>query len=282
MKRYVLKILVWAALAVAVLVVAFPLYWILITSFKTQLAISGRPTYVPFVDFQPVLHAWHWMLFSEARGDVLRVFFNSFVASAGSAALATGLGTMAGYGLTRFRYRWGPWKNEEIAFWFISQRMLPPVALVLAFLLMFRVLGLLDTRLGLVIAYAGFAIPFAVWIMRDAFAQVPIELEESAAVDGASPMQAFTRISVPLAAPGMVASFLFIFIFAWNEYLFALMLTFQEATTLPLLLAARITSFGTQWDRLSALTLVNMIPAVIFGILLERYLVRSRTKGALK
>lgn len=280
--RITLKVLNRLALVLAVLVVAFPLYWIVITSFKTQLAISGQPKYIPWVDFEPVLAAWRWVLLSEARSDVIRAFLNSFIAAAGSAALATGVGAMAGYGLTRFKYRWGPWKNDDIAFWFISQRMLPPVAVVLAFLLMFRELNLLDTRLGLIVAYAGFAIPFAVWIMRDAFSQIPAELEESAAVDGATHAQSFIRIALPLAGPGLVASFLFTFIFAWNEYLFALMLTFQKATTVPLLLASRITSFGTQWDQLSALTLVNMIPAVALGILLERFLVRSRTQGALK
>ncbi|MFV1989765.1 MAG: carbohydrate ABC transporter permease [Acidimicrobiales bacterium] len=268
-------------LTFAVVVTAFPLYWILITSFKSQLAIGVSPTYVPWVDFEPTLDAWRWM-FTEARSDVVRAFTNSFVVSAGSALLATAVGGLAGYGLTRFRLKWGPWRNDDIAFWFISQRMLPPVAMVLAFLLMFRTLRLLDTRFGLTMAYTGFAIPFAVWIMRDSFAQIPVELEESAAVDGASPLQAFFRIAVPIAIPGFVASFLFAFIFAWNEYLFALMLTFQKATTVPLLLSSRITSFGTQWDQLSALTLVNMIPAAVLGILLERFLVRSRLEGALK
>jgi len=266
---------------VAAFVTLFPLYWIVITSFKTQLDIGVTPTYLPWVDFMPTLDGWRWLL-SEARSDVIRAIVNSLIVSGGSAVIATILGAGAGYGLTRFQYRWRFWRNDDIAFWFISQRMLPPVAIVLAFFLMFRYLSLLDTRLGLTIAYTGFAIPFTVWIMRDAFAQVPLELEESAGVDGASAANIFFRISLPIAVPGLVGSLLFAFVFAWNEYLFALMLTFQQATTVPLLLASRITSFGAQWDQLSALTLTNLIPAAVLGIMLERFLIRGRTEGSLK
>ena len=275
------RVITRSFLWLAAFITLFPLYWIIITSFKTQLDIGVSPTYLPWVDFLPTLEGWRWLL-SEARADVIRAITNSLIVSGGSAVLATMLGAAAGYGLTRFEYRWRFWRNEDIAFWFISQRMLPPVAIVLAFLLMFRSLRLLDTQLGLIIAYTGFAIPFTVWIMRDAFAQVPIELEESAGVDGASAAGVFFRISLPLAVPGLVGSLLFAFVFAWNEYLFALMLTFQKATTVPLLLASRITSFGAQWDQLSALTLTNLIPAAILGIMLERFLIRNRTQGSLK
>ena len=268
-------------LVAAAFVTLFPIYWIVITSFKTQLDIGVNPTYLPWVDFSPTLDGWRWLV-SEARADVIRALMNSLIVSGGSAIIATMLGAAAGYGLTRFQYRWRFWRNDDIAFWFISQRMLPPVAIVLAFLLMFRWLNLLDTRIGLIIAYTGFAIPFTVWIMRDAFAQIPLELEESAGVDGASPANIFFRISLPLAVPGVVGSILFTFVFAWNEYLFALMLTFQEATTVPLLLSSRITSFGAQWDQLSALTLTNLIPAAALGIMLERFLIRNRTAGSLK
>ena len=275
------RLITRAFLWVAAFITLFPLYWIVITSFKTQLDIGVNPTYLPWVDFMPTLEGWRWLL-SEARADVIRAITNSLIVSGGSAVIATMLGAAAGYGLTRFRYRWRFWRNDDIAFWFISQRMLPPVAIVLAFLLMFRWLSLLDTQVGLTIAYTGFAIPFTVWIMRDAFSQVPLELEESAGVDGASAAAIFFRISLPLALPGVVGSMLFAFVFAWNEYLFALMLTFQEATTVPLLLASRITSFGTHWDQLSALTLTNLIPAAILGIMLERFLIRNRTEGSLK
>lgn len=282
MNRIVLRLTRGSALAIAAVVVGFPLYWIAITSFKTAGAIAGDPSYLPWLDFEPVLDAWAWMFFSEARADVVRAFFNSFVAAGGSALLATVLGALAAYGLTRFSYRLGPWRNEDIAFWFVSQRMLPPVAILLAYLLMFRELGLLDTQVGLVLAYTGFSLPFTVWILRNSFEHIPTELEDSARVEGCNRWQSFRYIALPLAMPGMVAAGLFTFIFAWNEYLFGLMLTFQEATTVPPLLAARITSFGAQWDRLSALTLVNLVPAVIVGLVLERYLTRGLFSGGVK
>jgi multiple sugar transport system permease protein len=274
--------LAYGAVLLCAAIVAFPLYWIVITSFKSGVAITAGPTYLPWVDFEPTIAAWEWMLFSEARHEVLRAFLNSLAAAGGSAALATALGALGAYGLARFSYRVGSWRNENIAFWFISQRMLPPVAIVIAYMLMFRELRLLDTQLGLMLAYTGFSLPFAVWILRNSFARIPIELEESARVEGCSRFGAFRHVALPLSRPGLVASTLFCFIFAWNEYLFALMLTFQEATTVPLLLAARIVSFGVQWDRLSALTLVNLVPAVIVGLALERYLARGLFTGGVK
>lgn len=256
-------------------IVGFPLYWLLITSIKPPLAISGGATYLPFVDFQPTLSAWQWLVSPDARGDVLKAFLNSGIAAGGSALAATFLGALAAYGLARFRYRFGPWRNDDIGFWFISQRMLPPVAIVLAFLIMFRDLQLLDTQIGLAIAYTGFSLPFAVWILKDTFASLPVELEDSAQVDGCTRMQAFTKIALPLSAPGLVASLLFCFVFSWNEYLFALMLTFQNATTVPLLLASRITTFGTEWDKLSALTLVNAAPAAVMSLFLLRFMTHN-------
>lgn len=282
MSRLLARLTRGSALAIWAVVVGFPLYWIAITSFKTAGAIAGDPTYLPWVDFEPVLDAWAWMFLSEARADVARAFANSFVAAGGSALAATLLGALAAYGLTRFSYRFGPWRNEDIAFWFVSQRMLPPVAVLLAYLLMFRELGLLDTQAGLVLAYTGFSLPFTVWILRNSFERIPAELEDSARVEGCNRWQSFRYVALPLAMPGMVAAGLFTFIFAWNEYLFGLMLTFQEATTVPPLLAARITSFGAQWDRLSALTLVNLVPAVIIGLALERHLARGLFSGGEK
>ena len=141
------------------------------------------------------------------------------------------LGSLAGYALTRFHYRVPvlKWRNSDIAFWIISQRMLPPVVVILPYVIMYRVLGLLDTHFGMILAYTVFNLPFAVWILRDFFAGLPLDLEESAMIDGASRLQAFRLIVLPLAAPGLIATFLFCLMFAWNDYLFALMLTFSRA-----------------------------------------------------
>ncbi|HBY93135.1 MAG TPA: hypothetical protein DEP84_04080 [Chloroflexi bacterium] len=271
---YVLLIL-WSV------VVYFPIYWTVITSFKLPVAIAEKVTYLPWVDFEPSLHAWRAIL-SRNETTVIRHFANGTVVSLAASAVAVLLGAMAGYGLVRFQYRFGSWRNSEIAFWFISQRIMPPVAVVLAFLIMYRVLGLLDTRLGLTIAYISFNLPLAIWILRDYLAEVPVELEDAARIDGASRLRAFWSIVLPLAAPGLVATFILNFIFTWNEYLFALILTFQEAGTVPLLLASQVTGTGVQWWRMAVLAILSIIPSITAAVILERYIVAGLFTGGVK
>ena len=212
----------------------FPLYWLLITSFKQPIAVFQGPKYFPWIDFKPTLDAWNFLLTGPTHQAVIRAWTNSAILALSSAALAVLIGAMAGYGLARFRYlvRGLRWRNQQIAFWIISQRMLPPVVVVLPYLIMYRLAGLVDTYVGMILAYTVFNLPFAVWILRDFFAGLPPDLEESALIDGASRLGAFRMVVLPLAAPGLVATYLFCMMFAWNDYLFALMLTFSRASTL--------------------------------------------------
>lgn len=262
--------------------VFFPIYWTIITAFKQPIAINQGPTYVPWLDFQPTLDAWNEMLFGVQGPRVRQAFRNGAIISLTTGVLALILGSMAGYGLARFHYRWGRWRNDQIAFWFISQRMMPPIAAVLAFLIMYRWVGLLDSLVGMILAYVAFNLPLVVWIMRDFFAQMPRELEESAQLDGASPLRAFLSIALPLAAPGLVTSFILVFIFTWNEYLLALILTFENSVTVPLLLASQVTSIGVQWWKMAVLAVMSIVPSVICAVVLERYIVRGLFSGALK
>lgn len=273
------QVLIYAILILWCLLVYFPLYWTLITSFKLPVAIGIDVTYIPWVDFQPSLHAWRDVF---KQSGVLRSFINGTVVSLASAAIAVLLGAMAGFGLTRFNYKFGFWRNNDIAFWFVSQRIMPPIVVVLAFLIMFRVLGLIDTQLGLILAYLGFNLTLAVWMLRDFFANIPKELEESALIDGASWFRAFWSITLPLAVPGLVATFILCFIFTWNEYLFALILTFQKAGTVPLLLASQVTNTGVQWWRMGALSTMSIIPSIVCALILERYIVKGLFSGGIK
>ncbi len=275
------KILTYIILLVWTGVVYFPLYWTLITSFKLPIAIADV-TYIPWLDFQPDLHAWRDTLTGSARETVFRHFFNGVVISLGASSVAVMVGAMAGYGLTRFKYRLGSWQNDDIAYWFVSQRIMPPIAIVLAFLIMYRFLGLIDTRFGLTLAYIGFSLPLAVWLLRDFFAEIPPELEESALIDGASRFRAFWSVVLPLAIPGIVAVFILSFIFTWNEYLFALILSFQKAGTVPLLLASQVTGTGVQWWRMSVLAILSIVPSVACAIILERYIVSGLFSGGVK
>jgi multiple sugar transport system permease protein len=173
-------------------------------------------------------------------------------------------------------------KNNDIAFWLISQRMLPPVAVVIPIYILFQRMALLDTRTALVITYVAVNLPIVVWLMRDYFQSIPIELEECAAIDGASRYRIFRSIVIPLSVPGLVATFLFILVFAWNEYLLALFLSGAKSQTLPLTIAAQNATRGPQWWYMSVLILIMILPVIVIAILLERYIARGLLVGAVK
>jgi multiple sugar transport system permease protein len=273
-----MRLTTYIVLIVWTLIVFFPLFWIITTAFKDAGDIYPTPRFIPWLQFTPKLVGFQQM-FSTLGTRVSSAFISSLVAALGSAIAATFLGSLAGYGLARFKYRLGRLKNEDIAFWFISQRMLPPAAVVFPYLIMFKTVGLIDSQLGLVIAYTGFNLPLAVWIMRDAFRAIPVEIEESALVDGCTRFGAYFRIALPLAAPSLVASILICGIFSWNEFLFALILTFERAQTLPVLIAGQANEVGQIWWVMSALSLIAMAPVVIVGLLLQRF-IRGTTHGA--
>lgn len=172
--------------------------------------------------------------------------------------------------------------NDDIAFWMISQRILPPVAVVIPIYVMFQRLSLLDTRFGLIVAYTTVNLPIVVWLMRDYFRNISIELEESAAIDGASPYRIFWSIVLPLAKPGLAATGLLVLVFSWNEYLLALFLTSANAQTLPLSIAAQNATRGPQWWYMSVLILIMITPVIVMAIALERYIAKGLLVGALK
>jgi multiple sugar transport system permease protein len=283
--RKINRVITHILLMLWAIVCLFPIYWVLITSFKYPIAVFRGPKYFPWVDFQPTLDAWKFLLTGPTSPAVYRSWTNSAILATTSAAIAVLIGAMAGYALTRFRYYWSglKWRNKDIAFWIISQRMLPAVVVILPYLIMYHILGLIDTYPGMILAYTVFNLPFAVWILRDFFAGLPVDLEESAMIDGASRFQAFRSIVLPLAAPGLIATFLFCLVFTWNDYLFALMLTFSKASTLPMFIAGEGTqSYGPQWWYLSALSLLSIAPMILITLLVERYITRGLVVGAIK
>ncbi len=275
----------YTLLVVWAIVCLFPIYWVLITSIKLPIAVFQGPKYFPWIDFTPTLNAWQFLLTGPTHDEVYRSWANSAILATASSAIAVLIGGMAGYALTRFKYYWGVlnWRNNDIAFWIISQRMLPAVVVIIPYLIMFQISGLIDTHPGMILAYTVFNLPFAVWILRDFFAGLPVDLEESALIDGASRFQAFRSIVLPLAAPGLIATFLFCLVFTWNDYLFALMLTFSNASTLPMFIAGEGTqSYGPQWWYLSALSLLSIAPMILISLLVERYITRGLVVGAIK
>jgi multiple sugar transport system permease protein len=322
-------IVTYIVLGIWSLVVLFPLYWLLITAFKTPIEVNSGPSYIPFVDFKPTLDNWHYIFF-DLRNDTFRPYLNTVVVSITSTFFTLLFGATAAYGLTRFMYkpRLGtilafigcvalaivmvtlgtPWQlaivvalalflllwqtiarrfqrslgNDNIAFWLISQRMLPPVAVVIPLYILYQRLALLDTWTALIITYTAINLPIVVWLMRDYFRTIPLELEENAAIDGASPYRIFWSIVLPLAVPGLVATFLFVLVFAWNEYLLALFLTIAKAQTLPLTVAAQNATRGPQWWYMSVLILIMIVPVIVLAIVLERYIAKGLLVGAVK
>ena len=173
-------------------------------------------------------------------------------------------------------------KNDDISFFFLSQLILPPVVLALPFLVLYKELALLDTRIGLILLYTLSVLPIVIWIMRDQFAGIPTELEEAAMVDGLSIWGAFLTIILPIALPGMVAAFILSLVLTWNEYFFAALLTSTHANTLPVMVASQTGQQGISWWSMAALSFAAILPLVVIGVLLERFIIKGMAAGAVK
>ena len=265
--------LVWRYLiAIAVtLFFLFPVYWLFAVSLKTpQEIFASPPVWLPG-DLQFGNFA---VLFRD--GDAYTVL-NSLVVATISTIIAMFFGTIAGYSLAR--YRTG---GEHLAIWFISQRMIPPIAIVFPVFLLFALLGWVDTYHGLILLYAAFNLPYVIWMMRGYFEDVPIELEESALIDGCTRWQALLRVVLPVARNGIFATAVFTFIFAWNDYIFALVLTRTEVMTFTVQVTGYFGAQSTLWAKISAMSVLGTLPIFLAVATMQRYLVRGISLGAVK
>ena len=347
--------------------VLFPIYWVIITSFKDAASVNQGPFYIPFVDFEPTLNAWRAQFTEDANCNIPSIgrqfgllvynafafivspivtlqpmepqickiflaFTNSIVVSVAATAVCVTIGAMAAYALARMQYKpkFGniivfvaltllviaattyagvPWwassavalalffflaralgkhfkralGNGDILFWIISQRILPPIVVVIPIYMMFQAVGLLDTHLALVIAYAVANLPIVVWLMHDFFANLPIELEESAQLDGATRFGIFWDIVLPLTRPGLAATTLLTLILNWNEYLFAVFLATSKVQTMPIMVAAKNAGEkGVLWWEMCAIIVVMIIPVILMAILLQRFISKGVLLGAVK
>ncbi len=281
------RIAIYALLLIWTFVALFPLYWTLSTSVKLGRDVT-QGHLIPWVDFAPAWKGWQSLglspdtIFttSNVRDEFLKKFVNSVICSVGASAFAIVIGSLAAYGLSRFDYKFGPWRNKDISFFFVSQLILPPVVLALPFLVLYRELALLDTRIGLILVYTLMVLPIVIWVMRDQFDTIPPEMEQAALVDGCSIWGAFVRIVLPIALPGMVAAFILSLVLCWNEYFFASLLTGFDAQTLPVMVASQTGSSGINWWTIAALATAAITPLLLIGIFLERYIVMGLTVGA--
>ena len=254
----------------------FPIYWLVATAFKTQAEMFARPPV--WWPAQLTFEHFRAILFESSLG---RMAWNSVVVSVGSTLLALVTGTMGAYSLSRFRL---PWRmNHHLSFWILSTRMFPPIVSILPLFIIFRGMNLVDTKFALILAYGVFNLPFVVWMMKGFFDEVPRELEESALVDGDTHFGAFRRIVLPLVRPGLAATAVFCLIVAWNEFLFALVLTQSDAAlTLPVGIANQVTQYEIRWGAMSAAGVLAAIPLFVFALLVQKHLVRGLSYGAVK
>ncbi len=271
------RVLLWAAVIVVTLVALYPFVWALITSLKNQRE-ALEPTLIPFLQFQPSLENWSAEL-GLGWAETSKALTNSALISIGSTLLAVIMGTATGYGLARFRYGIG---NRNLVSWVLSQRFLPPVATLIPFFLLLQNLQLIDTVPGMIIVNTTFVLPFAILIMRDFFADFPKELEEAALVDGANYLQIFLRVALPLAAPALAAAAIICFAFAWNEFLFANVLTSRNARPYTVLVASTGTVRGIHFGFVATRMLIAVALPVILSLFVQRYIVRGLTLGAVK
>ena len=276
-------LLLWAAICL------FPIYWTITTSFKAAPDVM-KGALVPWADYAPKWLGWKSLGLSPdtigsestVRQEFMLRFMNSTVISLTSSAAAVVLGSLAAYGLSRFSYKFLWMRNPDISFFFLSQLILPPVVLALPFLVLYKELALLDTRIGLILLYTLSVLPIVIWIMRDQFSGIPHELEEAALVDGLSIWGAFLTIVMPIALPGMVAAFILSLVLTWNEYFFAALLTSTHANTLPVMVASQTGSQGISWWSMAALSFAAILPLIVVGVLLERYIIKGMAAGAVK
>ena len=281
MPRTLGRILIYTALILWTIIALFPIFWTFSTTFKVAKDVQLGHI-IPWVDFKP---SWLGLraiglspdtIFTEStpRAEFIKRFWNSIQASIGA--------SMAAYGLSRYSYHWKIWKNRDISFFFLSQLILPPVVLAMPFLVLYKELALLDSMIGLILIYTLSVLPIVIWIMKDQFDTIPQELEQAALVDGCSIWGAFFRIILPIALPGMVAAFILSVILCWNEYFFAALLTSSYAKTLPVMVASQTGSQGISWWSMAALSSAAILPLIIIGIFLERYIVKGLTTGSVK
>jgi len=275
-RRLVGAIFIWSVIAVLLIWTLFPFYFALVSSLKYATDTYGNRI-IPWVQFEPTLQSWKNMLNLPEIRSALK---NSTYIATGAATVATILGTLAAYGIARFRF-YRP-QNGSLTTWFLSQRVLPPVIFVTPYFLIMRQFHLLDDVKGLILLNATFNLPFPVIILSQMFREVPIELEEAAQVDGASRFSIFSRISLPLVAPGLVVSWILCLAFSWNEFLFAYLMTSRNARPLSVAIAGAEQTRGVDYQFVGTRMLFAMIVPLIAALLAQRYIVRGLSLGAVK
>mgnify|MGYP000651508999 CR=1 FL=1 len=274
MKRNKIKKLgIYVALILCLIIVLTPVYWIATTSIKTERDAFATPP--KWVNFHPIFDNYK-SLFIEA--EFFRFFLNSFIVSMGTMCISLICGIPTAYAFSRLRFR----GKTGLFFWVLFTRIAPPMGFVLPFFLIYRNLHLLDTKIGLIVVYLTFNLSLVIWMMTTFFRDIPRDIEEAAMIDGASTLQVFTRVVLPLSVPSLTTVAIFSFLFSWNEFLYALILTRNTAKTAPVVITSFLTRVGIGWGQISAGMVILIIPVIGFSFITRKYLVRGLLGGAIK
>ena len=270
------EILVIVILSVILLFFMFPVLWMVLTSFKTKSEyFSYPPVFIPkHFSFHNYLHAMQYP--PDGRGGI-QGLRDSLIISISSTLVSIIVGALAAYGIVRFKTG-----GENLSFWILSIRMFPPVASVLPLFLIFKQIKLMYTHYALIVANTIFNLPFVVWLLKGFFEEIPAELEEAALIDGCSNVKAFVRITIPLTTPGLATASLFSFIFSWNEFMFALLLTRRNVRTLTVVVGSLVGGHEILWGEIAAIGVIAIIPGILLAIFLQKYIIRGLTLGAIK
>lgn len=268
------RTLFWLTIGLSLVVVLFPIYWMVNTSLKPSDEIFLSP---------PTFYSVNWTFdayFEVLAGrPIVRYLINSFIVASGTTIVAVSLSALVAYGFTRFRI---PFATGFIVF-LIFTKMLPETLLIIPYFQLMSKLGLINSYLSLILAYSSFALPFAAWILIGFFRSIPNELDEAAMIDGASRLATFLRVVLPLARPGLVAVAMFTFLLAWNAYVFALVLTTDaDMFVISVGVANLVGEYQVEWNELMAAALLGALPVLVIFSILNRHLVEAITAGALK
>jgi multiple sugar transport system permease protein len=271
-RNFIRLLLIYTAVLVAVVLSIFPIAFLLITSFKpAQLTFAIPPVWL----FSPTLQNYFDVF---AGGTFSKYFVNSLLVASITTTIALVLGSFAGFGFARFKFR----GSTTLRLASLIPQMLPPITIIVPLYVLFNSMKLIDTIWALVISYLTFSIPLSIWMMTGFFADVPHELEESAMIDGCTRLGALFRVSLPIVAPGLAATAILSFIYCWNEFLYAVILTGRDARTLPVTITSFMTNKSILWGRIAASGSLVLVPVLIFALLAQRYLVRGLSRGAIK
>ena len=251
-----------------------PIVWLVLTSVKNETAIFSIP---------PRIFVWpdfsnYWKFLGTGNESALQFIGNSVYVAMVTTVLTLLLSSLSAYAFSRYRFKW----DRHLMFLMLATRLLPPITAVVPLYLVFRYLGLLDTRFVLILIYTALNVPFATWLMKAFFDGVPKELEEAAALDGCGTLRTLWKVVVPLSASGFAATSIFVFLLAWNEFMFAYMFTNKAARTVPVRLSQSIGEMQVFWQELATLATLLILPALAVGFFMQRYLIRALTAGAVK